>query len=151
MMANATTGRNTHERASNLYRPQGTGNADAATKYYAGTMQGRKSTGELRNPAVANAATDRVFGVVKDDVDNTLGAAGDKIVELKRGIFKFAKDGTNPPTPADHGKMVFAVDNQTISRSAATGIPAGICEQVDSDGVWVDIDILAAGAPNAAA
>jgi hypothetical protein len=150
-MANKTTSRNTEERASNLYRPLAVLNAAAATRYSSGTMQCSAPDGTARNPAVANAATDRVIGVVKEDVDNSTGVAGDRKVELKRGIFKWAKDGTNPPTPADVGKMVFAVDNQTISRSAATGTPAGLCEQVDSDGVWVDHDILAGGAPNAAA
>lgn len=150
-MANATADRNTKEFASNIHAAQMVRNAAAATTYYSGTMQSDDGTGAARNPAVANAATDRVVGVVKDGVDNSAGAAGDKKVEFKTGIFKFAKSGSTPPTAADHFKTVFAVDNQTISRSAAAGVPAGICIQVDTDGVWVAIGPQYIGAANAAA
>lgn len=152
-MANATADRNTKEYASNIYQAQVVRNAAAATVYYSGTMQCDDGTGALRNPAVANAATDRVVLVVKDGVDNSAGAAADKKVEGKTGIFFFAKAGVNPPTAADAAKYatVFAIDNQTISRSAAAGPPAGHCVQVDTNGVWVAIGPQYVGAANAAA
>lgn len=150
-MANATTDRNTKELGSNVLKEQIVRNALAATIYYSGTMQSDDGTGAARNPAVANAATDRVVGVVKEHVDNSGGATADKKVEFITGIFKFAKSGSTPPTAADHQKTVFAVDNQTISRSAAAGVPAGVCIQVDTDGVWVGIGAQYMGAANAAA
>jgi len=37
----------------------------------------------------------------------------------------FAADGTNPPTQADVGKLVYASSATTISRDSADGPPAG--------------------------
>lgn len=149
-MANATKDRKYEKKASAIYAAQEVANALAARSYYMGTMQVIDVNGRCDNPSVGNAAL-RVGGVVKEAVDNTLGANDAVKIELETGEFKFLKDGTNPPTNADIGKMVFAVDNQTISRSAATGSPAGVLTEVETDGVMVGIGPQYSSAPNAAA
>jgi hypothetical protein len=148
-VAQATKDRKTEKKASALYQSQIVANALAARKYYAGTMQVIDAAGRADNPSVANAAL-RVGGVVKLTVDNLLGANDAEKVELETGEFKFAKDGATPPTAADIGKTVFASDNQTISRSAAAGSPAGVLTEVETDGVMVGVGPQYSAAPNAA-
>ena len=106
------------------------------------------ATGYPRNPAVANAATDHVAGVVKLEIDNSAGAAGDKSVEFLTGVFEF--DHTDL-VAGDIGKAVFAVDNQTISRSAAAGVRAGTLRKIEGTKCWVAVGPQYQGAPNAAA
>jgi hypothetical protein len=149
-MANATKDRNTVKKASAVYTAQEVCSAKATTIYYAGTLVAVDSTGVGLPASLANA-TLRAAGWVKRYVDNSLGADGDKKVELETGEAKFDKDGGTPPTNADIGKMVFASDNHTISRSAAAGSPAGILTEVETDGVMVGVGPQYSSGPNAAA
>lgn len=149
-MANATRDIKTERKASNLYRPKEVANAIGGRVYYTGTMQVIDANGRADNPGGGNIAL-RVVGIVWDHTDNSAGANDERKVELETGEVKMKKHATNPPTWADRGKMVFASDNQTISRSAADGSPAGVLTEVEVDGVMVDISPAAVGAPNAAA
>jgi hypothetical protein len=103
---------------------------------YAGTMQTRDANGRLKNPG---ATAERVTGVVIEHKDAT-GKATDVIsANLRRGAHKFALHGVNPPTAADIGKLGYASDNVTISKTAADGSLAGEIIAVETDGVFVDI------------
>ena len=82
-------------------------------------------------------------GVFEHYQDNTAGADGDQIVEVKRGNFRLDNSaGADEVTAADIGKVCYIVDNQTVAKTdgTATRSPAGIVDDVDDAGVWVNID-----------
>jgi hypothetical protein len=83
-------------------------------------------------------------GRANEHVNNSAGAAGDLAVEVERGVFLFANDGTI--TQADVGKTAYIVDDQTVSDSdrapaatVAERSPAGKIRGVETGGVWVEI------------
>ena len=62
---------------------------------------------------------------------------------MKRGNFCLANSaGADEITAADIGKVCYIVDNQTVAKTdgTATRSPAGIVDDVDDAGVWVNID-----------
>lgn len=94
--------------------------------------------------AVPGADTEGLIfeGVAVEQVDNSLGNAGDKIVTLRRrGLVKMTL-GT-AITQANVGDNVFLVDDQTVDLAANTtndilcGIIAGY---IDAASAWVDIE-----------
>ena len=72
-------------------------------------------------------------------VDNRGGAAGDQMVEVESGVFRFTQDGSI--TQSDVGKACFVVDDQTVADSDAAGTrsAAGVIRGVEPGGVWVKI------------
>jgi hypothetical protein len=76
-------------------------------------------------PAETGAGQSDLFalGTFNETVANTSGADKDVVVRLKREIrvLWFKNDGTNPVTANDIGKNVYAVDDQTVAISDATG------------------------------
>lgn len=84
----------------------------------------------------ATAASKKVIGRAKATVVNS-GAAGAASIEVEEGIFKWANDGGDAVVAADVGATVYATDDQTVSRTATGKTAAGICQQLESDGVWV--------------
>ena len=101
----------------------------AATECFAGTIT--TATGLV------------AVGVFEHYQDNTAGADGDQVVEVKRGNFRLANSaGADEITAADIGQVCYIVDNQTIAKTdgTATRSPAGIVDDVDDGGVWVNID-----------
>ena len=79
------------------------------------------------------------LGRARETVDNSAGAAGDKSVEVEKGVFLFANDGTDTCTAADIGGQAYAVDDQTVANTDGTATRSAIGEifDVDSSGVWV--------------
>lgn len=125
-MSNLTKDRATTANALNVLREQLVGNAAAATVYYIGTIQVIDDNGRCVNPGAANAALDGMkAGVVKDRVDNSLGANDAAKVELKTGIHNFDKHGVTPPLASSVGDIAYASDNHTISTAALDGPPVG--------------------------
>lgn len=105
----------------------------AGDEVFQGTMgfQRPVSATMASSPTVASF----VLGLLADS-----GAGGDS-VNVRRGTFRFANSsGADEITLADVGKDCFAVDNQTVSLTDASGTrpKAGRIFDVDAGGVWVE-------------
>jgi hypothetical protein len=90
----------------------------------------------------ADTAGGRVIGVADWQVDNLTGAAGAKTVRVRRGVFKFNNGAAGEAlVQADVGKVVFAVDDQTVGKVGGTNtVVAGELLEIDPDGqVWVQV------------
>lgn len=76
-------------------------------------------------PASASASL-LVLGRIVNSVDNTGGAAGAQNVIVEQGAFDYdIASGVNAVTIADVGKLVFAQDDHTVSRTDQAGtLPA---------------------------
>jgi hypothetical protein len=81
-------------------------------------------------------------GVAKEPVDNSAGAAGDKDVPVRRGVFLFNNSAAGDAiTAADIGSDCFIADDQTVAKTDGTGTrsAAGKVFDVDAQGVWVAV------------
>ncbi len=78
-------------------------------------------------------------GRANGPVDNTGGAVGAATIEVERGVFRFAQDGTI--TQANVGATCFIVDDQTVAagNGGGTRSAAGIVRGLEPGGVWVEI------------
>lgn len=65
--------------------------------------------------------------------------AGDKVVTVERGCFRFANAGD--VTLGQVGDPAYAVDDQTVSADSNTNTRSqvGVIRDVDAQGVWVEI------------
>lgn len=93
--------------------------------------------------AVAAVATlaNVAIGRAEASVDNTGGANGAASVDVERGVFRYANSAAGDLiTRAEIGKTIYVVDDQTVAKTDATGTrpAAGICFDVDAQGVWVE-------------
>lgn len=138
-MADLTRDRATTKKATTAFRDQNVVNALAATVYYIGLMKAVDANGRGVNPSAAGAAL-LVGGVVKDRVDNSLGANDALKVELETGVFNFDLHATHPPVIADLFGPVYAADNHTISNDPADGPLAGTMTALNAASCDVDID-----------
>lgn len=79
------------------------------------------------------------LGRANHQADNSAGGDGDLTVEVQRGVFLFANDGTI--TQADVGKDAYIVDDQTVANNdgGSTRSKAGVIRGVEVGGVWVEI------------
>lgn len=137
-MAPLTAARNTRRKGDGNKARTFSLPVKANTKIYAGSLvvvdagyaaPGRTATGL------------KVVGRAKTTVDNTGGAAGDKTIEVERGVFKWANSAAGDLiAQADVLNSCFIVDDQTVAKTDGTGTrsAAGTIVQVDSDGVWVE-------------
>jgi predicted RecA/RadA family phage recombinase len=91
------------------------------------------STGAVN---AADTATHIVMGL---SCQQASGPAGDAKIVVERGVFLMANDGTI--TAANVGQPCTVLDNQTVSLAATTtnDIIAGYIDEVDGEGVWVDM------------
>tara|TARA_R110002049_G_scaffold30388_10_gene104235 strand:- start:125 stop:502 length:378 start_codon:yes stop_codon:yes gene_type:complete len=74
----------------------------------------------------------------------TAVAAGDAMIEVRRGTFKFANSAdADEITQADAGADCYVVDDQTMAKTDATETRsrAGRVMAVEADGVWVQVGI----------
>lgn len=110
----------------------------AATAIVAGEMVALNAAGTAI-PAADTAST-RVIGRAEADADNSGGSASDITVLVKRGIFKYDNDPTNPVTIASIGLPCYVKTSTSVAVAAGptNDIKAGIVIRVDSDGVYVD-------------
>ncbi len=119
---------------------------EAATKLFAGTIGAVNAAGN--GVPAADTAGLKVVGRVEEQVDNTSaapewmgvsGSAGDKNVRLRREPFKVKNSESDPVVPADLMHFVYVEDDSTVSHGPGTNhIAAGLCIQIDDDGVWID-------------
>lgn len=132
-MVALTKDRNTARRSGDTYNDP----VAAAAKIHAGSITVLDASG---NAAPGTTATGlKARGVAQEMVDNSAGAAGDKAVDSRPGIYRFANDGSI--TRAHIGGTAYIVDDQTVAATDGTGTrsAAGGIKDVDSDGVWVEI------------
>jgi len=115
------------------------GDAAANTKIYQGALVVNNASGYT---AQGTTATDLIaLGVALEEVDNTGGANGAKKVPYRKGTWLFKNDGTHTCDRTHIGKTVYIVDDQTVASTDGTGTrsAAGVCRDVDAQGVWVEI------------
>ena len=113
----------------------------AAAECFAGTIAVINADGYTEPGTTATGLT--AAGVFEHYQENKDGADGDQVVEVKRGNFHFANSaGADEITAADIGQVCFIVDDQTVAKidGTATRSAAGIVDDVDDAGVWVNID-----------
>lgn len=113
---------------------------DANIKVLAGALVALSAAGDAR-PA-ANGTASRCVGVAIETVDNTGGIAGEEMITTRRSCYSFA---TTDITRADVGKTAYAVDDQTVTKTAPAANPAKVGEiiEVETVGstvqVWVNL------------
>lgn len=132
-MAALTTDRETPRRSGDII----TLPAAAAKKFYAGALCARDASGN----ATPGATATTILGVgrVREQVDNSSGAAGAVTVSIEKGIFRWANSATDPVVASDIGNDCYIVDDQTVSHTDTNQSVAGKVFDVDSLGVWVDL------------
>lgn len=115
------------------------GKVAAATQIFMGAMVMRNAAGYLTKGQTAL----NLRGVGRASAaSNNLGAAGATEVPYEEGIFQFWSTGT-AFTEADIGKMVYAVDDQTVAKDngAGTRSAAGFLYSIEDPGsVFVEFD-----------
>ncbi len=132
-MTALTEDRNTPRREGDVFEHP----VAASTVIYAGSLVALDAS---RNAIPGATATGLVAaGRAEERVDNSAGIAGAKTVRVRKGVFRFANDGT--VSRADIGGTAYIVDDQTVANNDGTGTrsAAGVIKDVDADGVWVRI------------
>lgn len=74
----------------------------------------------------------------------TAVAAGDAVLRVRRGIFRFGNSAAGDAIAQAHvGADCFVVDDQTVARTngSSTRSRAGVVTAVDDDGVWVQVGL----------
>jgi predicted RecA/RadA family phage recombinase len=128
-----TKDRNTVRKAGEFAAyPVGTG-----AKIFAGSMVMLNAAG-YAVPA-ADTAGCKFLGIARQFIDNTGGANGDLKVEVwRKGCFEMTCAGM---AVTDVGTVVYASDDQTVTKTAGNGVNCGrISEFVSATSVYVDID-----------
>lgn len=105
---------------------------EGATRIFSGALVALNAAG-FAIPAIPAAA--RMRGVALHEADNRLGADGDGFVDVERGPFLVANDGSIDRTHV--GGDVYVVDDNTVG--AAGTLVAGKCLDVTPQGVTVEI------------
>lgn len=131
-MAALTKDRNTPRRDGDVVEVP----VAAAALIYAGAMVARNADGNA--VAAADTAGLVVIGRADARADNSAGAAGAISVTVRRGVFAWAHSAL---TRADLGKVLYAVDDQTVATTSTNAAPAGVLVDVDADGAWVKVGV----------
>lgn len=121
----------------------------ASTHIYQGSIVALNSAGYLV-PASADASL-HIVGVAQVEADNSPGAAGDIDCSVERGAFYFANgSSTAAIVEGDIGRVVYAADDQTLSRINTSGtLPAiGKVLGVDDSKVIVEVGLLSRAEAN---
>ena len=77
-------------------------------------------------------------GRAEEFVDNTNGANGAKTVKVRRGVFKWNNDDTNPVTEQDILKDCYIKDDETVTMLATGASVAGKVIRLDDGEVIVE-------------
>jgi len=105
----------------------------AGQRIFAGSLVGVLGSG-VAVPA-GTAGIVAIVGIAQEHVDNRDGEDGDKNVNVRRGVFALKGPGI---TPADYGKRVRAVDDESVALVQGNELAAGTVCGVDDEGVWVE-------------
>lgn len=104
----------------------------ANSKIYEGTLIVLDASG---NAAMATKATSvTAAGRAEEYVDNSGGGAGDKVVTVRRGVFKWDNSSDNKITKAHVLKSCYIVDNCTVTSQETGSSIAGKVIGIDTDG-----------------
>lgn len=96
----------------------------ASKRLYEGTLCYLDASGNATD--VINTDVGRFIGIVRGEVDNSTGSAGDKTVECwTDGTFELTLSSATL-VAADVGKTVYGVDNATISETGADQPEVGV-------------------------
>jgi hypothetical protein len=131
-MTALTKDRDTPSRESKLFvHPVAAGKI-----FFVGALAVLNATG-FAEPATT-ATGKKGLGRATLAVSNAGGADGAETVEVERGCFRYANDGT--VTRAHIDGNAYAVDDQTVAPTDGTGTRSavGIIRDVDALGVWVE-------------
>lgn len=111
----------------------------AATHIFGGSQVALDDAG-FAIPATDVATGSKVIGAADEEVDNT-GAAGDKRVLVRKGVFGFVND-TNV-VQADIGEDAMVVDDQTVTNAATASNDkvVGTIDDIDDDDSLVYVKI----------
>jgi hypothetical protein len=119
----------------------------ASQLIYAGAIVMRNASGYAVKGATALGL--QGVGRAEERADNSDGSAGDLAIKIRSGVFRFANSSSSDEiTDADIGRVCYAVDDQTVAKTAGSGTrsPAGIVVDVDDNGVHVLFDEEVLGA-----
>ncbi|AKB35608.1 hypothetical protein MSSAC_2780 [Methanosarcina siciliae C2J] len=107
----------------------------ASTKIYKGTMV-QLSSGYATS--MTKAASLVFCGVALEDVDNSSGSAGDKVVRCARkGIHELALASA---AITDVGSAVYALDNATVTKTSTDATEVGKAVKFENSGkIFIDI------------
>ena len=120
----------------------------ASTKIYAGAMVDITGVNSGYAAPMTKATGLKCKGIAKLTVDNTAGANGDKkvIVQLSQTpngtrLFKLTNDpGAGALAAADIGVTVYALDDNTVTKTSTAATAVGEFVRLDADGqVWIEI------------
>lgn len=131
-MAALTRDRNTPEKEGKLLAlPMA-----AATTIYAGSLVVINAAGYAAPGSTST--TLRAAGRAEENSVNS-GNNGDVLINVRRGVFKFANDATDPV--AALLSTCYIVDDQTVAATNGTNTrsAAGKVLAIDTDGVWVEV------------
>lgn len=111
----------------------------ANAKIFAGAMVQITAAGfaDKGTATVANVTVGRAEATA----DNTGGANGAINVKVRRGVHRYANSTAGDLIArTEIGKTVYVVDDQTVAKTNGAGVrpAAGICFDVDAQGVWVE-------------
>ncbi|GAA6747753.1 hypothetical protein [Thermus tengchongensis] len=79
------------------------------------------------------------LGVAQETVDNIGGTDGAKKVLVRRGVFRFGNDPTDPVGPTELGRDVYATGPNTVGKTGTGRSKAGRALKVEPDYVWVEV------------
>lgn len=91
--------------------------------------------------AASATAANVTIGRAEATVNNAGGVNSALSVDVRRGIFRFANSAAGDLIArTEIGKTVYVVDDQTVAKTNNAGArpAAGICFDVDAQGVWVE-------------
>ncbi len=134
-MSALTAARNTPARAGEIF--------DFPVKAATTVHQGSLVVLNAGYAAPGTAATGLV-AVGRAAESATAVSAGDALVRVERGVFKYANSAAGDLiAQADAGVDCYIVDDQTVAKTNGTGTRsrAGQIVAVDSDGVWVQVGL----------
>jgi hypothetical protein len=135
-MVALVAGRNTVKTLGDIY----TLPVAAAAIIYAGALVALDAAGNATKGAVAT--TLKAFGRAERSVDNSLGIAGAKTVDVATGIFLWANSAAGDLIAnTEIATDCFIVDDQTVAKTngGATRSRAGKVVFVDATGVYVQM------------
>ncbi|RIV82957.1 hypothetical protein D2V17_14235 [Aurantiacibacter xanthus] len=115
-------------------------NVAAATTIYAGALVCLNAAGTAVPGSTATTLT--AVGRAEEYVDNSAGAAGDKTINVRRGVYRFGNSAAADEIgPEDIGKTAYVVDDETVALTNGTNTrsAAGKIYDVDAQGVWIEI------------
>ncbi|MDE0382400.1 MAG: hypothetical protein OXI22_00820 [Defluviicoccus sp.] len=109
----------------------------AATTIHGGSIVAKPASG--RAAPATKAENLKILGRSEERADNSSGKDGDINVLVRRGVFRWANaSGAGKIAATDIGADAYALDDQTVTKTAAGASKAGKILGVDAEGVWVE-------------